>query len=131
MAIGDYSHAEGWSAITSGMASHAEGYHTIANGDSSHVSGQYNTTNANYSEILGGSGNTTSTSAIGSAVIASSGITATQPYALYTNKIILKITETPFGSGDERGETGSIAWDGSYFYWKTALGWRRATGSTF
>lgn len=68
----------------------AEGFKTTAIGNSSHASGYYNITNALYSQILGGSGNTINISAEGSAIIGSSGITATQPYTTYVDTLNIK-----------------------------------------
>lgn len=47
------------------------------------------------------------------------------------NQFLLEKTYTPTGSADANGVTGSIAWDASYVYVKTAAGWKRSALTTF
>lgn len=47
------------------------------------------------------------------------------------NQLRLRTTYTPTSSADANGNVGDIAWDTSYFYWKTGSGWLRATGATW
>ncbi|UHG90117.1 hypothetical protein [Spirosoma oryzicola] len=37
----------------------------------------------------------------------------------------LETKYTPYGPGDPNGEVGQVAWDDTWFYLKTAAGWRR------
>lgn len=43
----------------------------------------------------------------------------------------LRNTYTPTSSSDANGQVGSLAWDASYIYVKTASGWKRSALSTF
>ncbi len=96
------------------------------------------------SVIIGGSGNTVTY--FNSAIIASersmlttdhsvilggTNITGTTAETVYVPKIRLVTSGTPSGSADTQGEPGSLLWDNTYFYFKTNLGWRRISGSTF
>jgi hypothetical protein len=47
------------------------------------------------------------------------------------SQLKLAKTYTPSATGDSNGQTGDVAWDGSYIYIKTASGWKRAALSTF
>lgn len=47
------------------------------------------------------------------------------------SQLQLAQTYTPSATGDSNGQTGDVAWDGSYIYIKTASGWKRASLSTF
>lgn len=47
------------------------------------------------------------------------------------SQLRLAQTYTPSATGDGNGQTGDVAWDGSYIYIKTASGWKRASLSTF
>ena len=51
--IGNYSHAEGYSATASGMSSHAEGAYTTASKDYSHAEGQGTTASGGVSHAEG------------------------------------------------------------------------------
>jgi len=96
------------------------------------------------SVIVGGSGNTVTY--FNSAIIASQGsilntdhsvilggynITGTTSETVYVPKIRLVTSGTPSSSADTQGEPGSLLWDNTYFYFKTNIGWRRISGSTF
>jgi hypothetical protein len=66
------------------------------------------------------------------------GIRTTSPTALLHlngatgyNQLRLETSYTPTGSSDANGNVGDIAWDNSYIYVKTGVGWKRAALSTF
>jgi hypothetical protein len=66
------------------------------------------------------------------------GIRTTSPTALLHlngatgyNQLRLATSYTPTGSSDANGNVGDIAWDNSYIYVKTGVGWKRAALSTF
>ena len=86
IASGDESHAEGDRTIASGLISHAEGWNNVASGFCSHAEGKLNATGAD-SSLVAGINNKIPSSCIGSAIIAAAGLTATQDYTLYTNRI--------------------------------------------
>lgn len=102
-ASGAGSHAQGFVTTSSGQASHAEGSGTTASGNLSHAGGEFtivtgttsygfgknHNVNANFSAILGGTGNTISYGADMTAIIAGSGITATQPNMVYVPDLII------------------------------------------
>ena len=54
-------------------------------------------------------------------------ITAPNGYS----QLRLRTTYTPTSSADPLGNVGDIAWDGNYFYLKTAAGWRRSAYSAW
>jgi hypothetical protein len=43
----------------------------------------------------------------------------------------MRTSYTPSGTGDANGETGDMAWDDDYIYFKTSAGWKRAALETF
>ncbi len=47
------------------------------------------------------------------------------------DQIRMRTSFTPTGTADTNGNTGDIAWDDSYVYIKTSVGWKRTTLSTF
>ena len=116
----------------------------IFGGERNSISGATPSDPVPNSVIIGGSGNTVTHS--NSAIIASEGsklladysvilggynITGTTTETVYVPKIRLVTSGTPSSSADTQGEPGSLLWDNTYFYFKTNVGWRRITGSTF
>lgn len=47
------------------------------------------------------------------------------------SQLRLRQSYTPTGAADPHGQVGDVAWDSSYFYLKTASGWRRAALASF
>lgn len=119
IALGNYSHAEGTLTIAQGSMSHAEGIATGAYGDASHAGGELTTVsgttafgygksnivNGNYSAALGGTGNTINTGVFATAIIAGSGITATQSNMVYVPDLIIDgLTSTDPLATDANGK---------------------------
>jgi hypothetical protein len=46
-------------------------------------------------------------------------------------KSLTRVSYTPSGSDDDKGNIGDISWDDSYFYVKTKDGWKRAALETW
>jgi hypothetical protein len=66
------------------------------------------------------------------------GIGTTSPLSkldIYTangyQQLRLRASITPTSSADAGGTTGNVAWDTSYFYIKTSVGWKRMAVATF
>lgn len=57
IAVGSYSHAEGFQTNAYGEFSHAEGYNTNANGKGSHAQGSYNYDDPSFIYMVGVGGN--------------------------------------------------------------------------
>lgn len=47
------------------------------------------------------------------------------------NQLRVRTTYTPTGTADANGNTGDLVWDDSFFYVKTAAGWKRTALATF
>lgn len=47
------------------------------------------------------------------------------------NQLRVRTTYTPTGTADVNGNTGDLVWDDSFFYVKTAAGWKRTALATF
>ena len=47
------------------------------------------------------------------------------------NQFNMATSYTPTNSADTNGNTGDVAWDNSYVYIKTSVGWKRSTLSSF
>jgi hypothetical protein len=48
-----------------------------------------------------------------------------------SDRIRIRGSNSPIGTGDSGGIMGDICWDATYFYVKTGNGWKRAALSTF
>jgi hypothetical protein len=47
------------------------------------------------------------------------------------NQVRMRSAYTPTGTADSNGNTGDLAWDDSFVYIKTSVGWKRSALSTF
>jgi hypothetical protein len=159
-AIGSSSHAQGSLTRAIGDSSHAGGSGTllsstvIAEGNTSFIhmrstGGGLRGVRGNFSAILGGlnndiySGATSSvilggednvviSGATNSIVLGGQGITGSTLNTVYVpDFVIKKSAAVPVNSADPIGEEGSVTWDNTHFYWKTATGWLRVLGSSF
>lgn len=141
-AIGFASHAEG-SGVSIGDQSHSEGKDTVATGNYSHAQnnntesiGLYSHAGGNQSIASGQTSFVHSTSSLvtgnRSAILGGQNITGNTDDTVYVPDLVInKSAAVPTSSVDTVGEPGSITWDNTYFYWKTATGWLRVSGSTF
>jgi hypothetical protein len=62
------------------------------------------------------------------------GINCTDPKGkldVNDDRIRIRVTNTPSGTGDSSGNSGDHCWDSNYLYVKTGSGWKRAALSTF
>ncbi|MGB3340276.1 MAG: hypothetical protein WBB37_02205 [bacterium] len=67
-------------------------------------------------------------------VSAATGISTAMLYVNGTtgyNQICMRTSYSPTGTSDPNGSTGDIAWDDSYMYVKTSIGWKRAQLSSW
>lgn len=117
---------------------------TILGGESNTITGLSPSDSVYDSSIIGGSGNTVQSfssvivggelnSVVGSrsVVLGGTGINATASDTTYVPNLVLVLSGTPTSSLDTLGESGSLLWDDSYFYYKDNTGWKRLSGATF
>jgi hypothetical protein len=160
-AIGSSSHAQGSLTRAIGICSHAGGKgnlfggsYIFAEGETSFVhqgstligpkgvsgdnsailGGKDNNifSGANSSVILGGEDNVIISGASNSVVLGGQNITGSTLNTVYVpDFVIKKSAAVPANSADPIGEEGSVTWDNTHFYWKTATGWLRVLGSSF
>ena len=128
LAGGDASHAEGNGTIANGLAAHAEGNYTKAYGAASHAGGVLSIANGYMSFVHGNKSEANGTTT----VVLGDNITGNTANTIYVSDLVIKkAAAVPTSSADAIGEIGSVTWDATNFYWKTAGGWLKVSGSTF
>jgi major membrane immunogen (membrane-anchored lipoprotein) len=128
VARGDGSHAEGNGTLASGTGSHAENNYTKAYGAASHAGGVLSIANGYMSFVHGNKSEANSTTT----VVLGDNITGNTANTIYVSDLVIKkAAAVPTSSADAIGEIGSVTWDATNFYWKTAGGWLKVSGSTF
>jgi len=76
--------------------------------------------------IIGSNDSNINSGVTNTVIIGGTGITATASNTTYVGDLVIKKSAVvPTTSASTVGETGSITWDNSYYYVKTATGWGR------